>query len=453
MADTLLRNGDAIIALVELEKGIVQPTVKKKGLFKELVKRPAFVKSEYDTHIAMGDSVVEGNVGRSSLMGGYGGTGHEGRKRRVIEDDGGPSWELALGFLLIVGLILWAASGNIKAHFAYKKEMKKKAERLMELMGGKKWNELPYWRELPMQGNLLGSSAVLAGVLYVLKESGNPVRGVEFSVQHLYEAFILRMFYQGGIVLDYDTDKYGKTRQLFRIQAPVKPERKPGLDVTRNATSDYFLSGSRRREVDELYKGLMHDAGIQYMLQDLLYRAADSDHLLQPDELKVYVNKNMEQLRPMADALYRIAGCRVDDRELLMDEVRQVMGFLHYLKDFSLVKERHIEEVSLWKEYLVYASFYGIADQVRQDMKRVAPDTTQLDQMIPPTQVLADFRPITTALASSLATVRMYETDYERRQRRSSYSSGSSGSARSYSSSSGGSGRSSHSGGGGSGFR
>ena len=164
----------------------------------------------------------------------------------------------------------------------------------------------------------------------------------------------------------------------------------------------------------------------------------------------------------MADALYMMSGLYKEDASLQADDVQQVVGFVHYLKDFSLVEERHLEEVNLWKEYLVYASFYGIADQVRKDMKKVAPDTTQLDQLIPPHRVVEDFKPITTALATSLYTARMYETAYEREQRRSSYSSSSSSSSsssRSYSSSSGGSGHSSysggggHSGGGGSGFR
>ena len=116
---------------------------------------------------------------------------------------------------------------------------------------------------------------------------------------------------------------------------------------------------------------------------------------------------------------------------------------------------------NLWKEYLVYASFYGIADQVRKDMKKVAPDTIKLDQLIPPHQVVEDFKPITTALASTLYSARMYETAYEREQRRASYSSRDNdySSPRSYSSSSGSHGHSSysggggHSGGGGSGFR
>lgn len=454
-----MRNGDAVIALVELKKGLLHPTVTKEGSFKELVKRPAFVDSDYDIEVAMGDT-LENGAKRSSLMGGETGSGHEAysQYKPEEEDEGGWQWGLIAWFLVIAGIIGWAAKGPIQSGRAHKKFMKKRFEQLTEMLDGKTWAEYPYCRELPMEGNLLDSSAVLAAVLNIHQQSGHAIKGISFSVQHLYEAFILRMFYRGGITIDYDTDKHGKTRQLFRIAEPMKPEKRPALDVTKKATSGSYLSGSRRRLSDDLYGGLLRDVGIQYMLQDLLYRAAGIDHLLQPEELRIYVNQHLEQLRPMADALYRVAESRLEDYALKADEVKEVVGFAHYLQDFSLVKERHIEEVNLWKEYLVFASFYGIADQVRSDMRKVAPDVTKLDQLIPP-HVLQDFKPITTALASSLYSAHQYETAYEREKRRESYSSSDSSSSRSYSSSSGGGGHSSysggggHSGGGGSGFR
>ncbi len=456
-----MRNGDAIIALVEIEKGMLHPTVKKEGTFKEQVKRPAFADSDYDIEVAMGDTLEDG-AKRSSLIGGEVGSGHEGYsyyRPASEEDEGGWQWGMIGCFLVIVGLIAWAAKGPIMDERAFKKHQKQRFEKLTEMLDGKKWEEYPYWRELPMEGDLLGSSAVLAAVLNIHTLSGHSIKGINFSVQHLYEAFILRMFYRGGITLDYDTDKHGKTRQLFHVKEPMKPEKRPALDVTKRSTSGIFLSGARRREMEGAYGGLLRDVGVQYMLQDLLYRASGEDHLLQPEELRHYVNQNLEKLRPMADALYKVADSRLEDSALQADEVKEVVGFVRYLKDFSLVSERHIEEVNLWKEYLVFASFYGIADQVRGDMRKVAPDVTKLDQLIPP-HVFQDFKPIATALATSLYSARQYETPYEREKRLSSYnSSSSSSSSRSYSSSSGGSGRSSysggggHSGGGGSGFR
>ena len=99
------------------------------------------------------------------------------------------------------------------------------------------------------------------------------------------------------------------------------------------------------------------------------------------------------------------------------------------------------------------ATYYGSADQVRADMKKVAPDVAQLDEIM---RLLSDLSPITTVMASSFVETRRYLTVAEHLARRSSYRGSSSSSS---SRSSGGSGRSSysggggHSGGGGSGFR
>ena len=62
-----------------------------------------------------------------------------------------------------------------------------------------------------------------------------------------------------------------------------------------------------------------------------------------------------------------------------LDEVRQVFGLKKYLKEFSLIDERHVQEVSLWKDYMIYATLFGIADQVKADMKKVNPEFMNMD--------------------------------------------------------------------------
>ena len=319
---------------------------------------------------------------------------------------------------------------------------------------------MPYWRELPLQGNLLLSGGVLASATKTLREGKASFPSfVKMDVQHLYEAFILRMFYTGGITLDTETTREGKTRRLFHITPPVMPELRVAEDLTdRWKGGAGLLTDGRYKAVKKQFQGLLRDEGLLYELHSLLYKAAGDDRLLQPDELRTYVKAHLEQCRPLADALYLFT---MGYAEMCMSdgsEVREVLGFLHYLKDFSLVGERYLEEAKLWKEYLVFASFYGIADQVRKDMKRVAPDTVELDKLLPP-HLAEDFKPMATAIASSFVAARAYETAEERARRRTYTSSSSSYSSRSYSSSSGGYGHSSrsggggHSGGGGSGFR
>ena len=44
-------------------------------------------------------------------------------------------------------------------------------------------------------------------------------------------------------------------------------------------------------------------------------------------------------------------------------------GFRNYLLDFTLINERRAVEVELWDEYLVFASLFNIAKQVRKELK------------------------------------------------------------------------------------
>jgi uncharacterized membrane protein len=61
--------------------------------------------------------------------------------------------------------------------------------------------------------------------------------------------------------------------------------------------------------------------------------------------------------------------------------VRQLFGLKKFLKEFSLIDERHVQEVSLWKDYMIYAALFGIADQVVKDMKNINPEFFKMDQV------------------------------------------------------------------------
>ena len=154
--------------------------------------------------------------------------------------------------------------------------------------------------------------------------------------------------------------------------------------------------------------------------------------------------------------LNRLTGGAIKEEKLRGEDAKQVVGFMRYLQDFSLVGERNMEEVALWKEYLVFASFYGIADQVRKDMKKVAPDVAKLNDIVQPEELFDDITPLTEALTTSILFAQSYMTFKERKEveeweARSSdmdYSS-----SRGWSGSSSYSGGGGYTGGGGSGFR
>ena len=46
----------------------------------------------------------------------------------------------------------------------------------------------------------------------------------------------------------------------------------------------------------------------------------------------------------------------------------------NYLRDFSLLSERGVDDVALWDDYLVYATLFGIAQRVTEAFRRINPD-------------------------------------------------------------------------------
>ncbi|RYD06073.1 hypothetical protein N752_05970 [Desulforamulus aquiferis] len=54
-------------------------------------------------------------------------------------------------------------------------------------------------------------------------------------------------------------------------------------------------------------------------------------------------------------------------------ELGELLGLKRYLEDFSLVAERGVKEMPIWRELLTYAMLFGIADQVAEQMKELYP--------------------------------------------------------------------------------
>ena len=56
------------------------------------------------------------------------------------------------------------------------------------------------------------------------------------------------------------------------------------------------------------------------------------------------------------------------------EELAEVIGLKKYLDEFTLISEREITETIIWKEYMVYATLFGISDKVLEQFKKVYPE-------------------------------------------------------------------------------
>ena len=57
-----------------------------------------------------------------------------------------------------------------------------------------------------------------------------------------------------------------------------------------------------------------------------------------------------------------------------IDEIEKWKGLKKYMQEFSLLDKREVPEIAIWEHFLVYATAFGIADKVLEQLKIVYPD-------------------------------------------------------------------------------
>ncbi len=115
-------------------------------------------------------------------------------------------------------------------------------------------------------------------------------------------------------------------------------------------------------------------------LYNIFLQASGEDRILQPKELKKWFKRNKSEVMDFLNSIDVKVGFKEAKNNL--DDVRKVYGLKKFLEDFTLANERNLSEVSLWKDYLVYATLFGIADQVREDMQKLNPEYLNMDEIL-----------------------------------------------------------------------
>ena len=197
--------------------------------------------------------------------------------------------------------------------------------------------DLLWYRDVPLNGNLQEANNMLNAYKYFNTDYNN-----------LLSACILKLINLGAITIEHRLNNKGKNVQNFVIHKLENAEKQPIL----------------LRKVHQIFQ-----------------EAAGSDTVLEPNELKSFMQSNYNQsiTDSFINTLHTKTG--LGSYKERLDEVRQVFGLKKYLKEFSLIDERHVQEVSLWKDYMIYATLFGIADQVIKDMKAINPEYFNMDQV------------------------------------------------------------------------
>ena len=233
--------------------------------------------------------------------------------------------DVLIGFFFLFGMFVLPIVGGIW-YFVYVWRARKKVNK-----------DLLWYRDIPLKGNLQAANDMLNAYKYF---------GADYN--NLLSACILKLINMGAISIESRLNAKGKTEQNFVIH-----------DLPDTADQPMLL-----RKVHNIFK-----------------LAAGSDTILEPKELKTFMRstKNEGITDSFISTLHTKTGISAYKQRL--DEVRQVFGLKKFLKEFTLLDERGVNEVKLWKDYMIYATLFGIADQVIADMKKINPEYFNMDQM------------------------------------------------------------------------
>lgn len=128
-------------------------------------------------------------------------------------------------------------------------------------------------------------------------------------------------------------------------------------------------------------------------LFDMMLTASGSDHILQEKEFRRWSIRHAEQVckwfetvkvhgeNNLNSYVMKKSGNTHSKSEFKMykqEAAIQAMGLKKFLSDTTLIDERRTVEVTLWQDYLIYASLFGIADKVTEELKQFQPQVIEM---------------------------------------------------------------------------
>ena len=316
--------GESLTVMARFAKGTFHPVTAESGSFRK-VQQKAFEGSSYDITL---DEAWQGG-GKASYL------GNSQPLWRELWNELSPLAVVVLFFVWIYELL--AVPARVRSEISEMRHVKR-------LFGQKKREPLEWWREPPFEGNLQRTYGVLKGVDARQADENDRLA-----------AYLMRMMQRKLLQTIVHTDEKGRVTKLLKVLPPLPA---PATTAIKHYDDDKLM----------------------WHLQQLLWEAAGDDHLLQPDELKHYMMSRPVEQRVACSNLHSSLNDypAISLSNATRKDVTEVFGLKKFLKEFTLLDERGIGEITLWKDYMVYATLFGIADQVMTDLKRVVPDFERL---------------------------------------------------------------------------
>ena len=156
---------------------------------------------------------------------------------------------------------------------------------------------------------------------------------------------------------------------LHMLQAGCLEARR---DLASGKVSIYFKENADFTQLDRT----------EETLWSMMYEASGENHILEEKEFSKWARSHSSRLYNWTTGVNAAGLSSLRKGNYYkgnkfttsgQTENRKIVGFKKFLEDATLVKERSTPEVTLWRDYLIFASLVGIADKVAKELKDIDP--------------------------------------------------------------------------------
>lgn len=193
-------------------------------------------------------------------------------------------------------------------------------------------------------------------------------KNADFTKLYSYEEQILSLIFSDQISTDFNVSDY--TEKTLELNARFK-------EISKNRKLVQQISkASSKKLIDtkKIYEKVKTSLILNFiiLIVTLLIVFLFNTLVMNPDKALGIVEFIMSSVFTafltfivviILDDLYKIPT------DKYAQDQKELLGLWKYLKDYSLIKDRYPIELSIWNEYLVFASLFGIADKVAKEFK------------------------------------------------------------------------------------
>ena len=236
--------------------------------------------------------------------------------------------------LIVVGVIVGGVLAAVGGAAVYSAKVTKENKEFA--------NSIGYFADVPNGGNI-EMTHYLARNFDVSKEDSL-----------IMGALMLSMMNKNCLELRETADTFGTAEPTLELHLLAEPDTVPERKLF------YILAAAANGT------GVLKEKA----LEDYSY-----EHYEEIEKFIKDTKKNGETAFKNKGGFLKNSGSRIKHlSETGKSELAQVVGLRKYLEESAQMSERNIWEANLWQEYMVYATLFGSAEDVIEQLKRLYPD-------------------------------------------------------------------------------